>query len=281
MAYVFIDEMSPFFEKDFDKLWTKLGTTVEGGSVFIKSDFHLGADMAKKFKDIPKKYNEVQKETAIEKSENRAVAVLNEIEVIKKNVVENVFRLGELLSEIRNSAIYQYWGFDNFGKWVEKSGLDMSERQAFYLIRIIENAKTLGIDSNNLKKVKLSKLKEIFTLDPAKDAKEIEFLIEKGKTESLDAIREQVQAIQNGPGEDTYTYLNLKISKKAKQEIIDPAIEIARREYGSTVNLETGDPVDISLGRAIELICADYKADPNHQEQPVIDVEVQIPVEGE
>jgi hypothetical protein len=77
---------------------------------------------------------------------------------------------------------------------------------------------------------------------------------------SLEDVRCNVQKVQEGKEEiDTFVYMTIKITKKCKEEVLDPAIEMARAEYGDTVDSE-GEPQEISPGRAIEMICADYIA---------------------
>src|ERR1017187_2498925 len=98
-------------------------------------------------------------------------SVRKKIAEIKKSMSGHLFDLGELLKEIRDGGYHMTWGFANFGEWLITSGLDMKERNAYYLIKIVEMGVALGIPRETLEQVKVSKLREIATLDFVKDAK--------------------------------------------------------------------------------------------------------------
>jgi hypothetical protein len=194
-------------------------------------------------------------------------SVKKRIQELKANISGHFLDLFELLKEIRDRGYHlDPWGFKTFGLWLEQSGLDMSERAAYYGIRIVEMGEELKIPREKLENVKLSKLKEMTTLDFKKDGKKIKQLVDgcipdkDGNELTLDDVREQVQKIKGGSDKvDTFVFITLKLTKTAKEQVIDPAIEMMRAEYGSTVDLSGNEePVDISPGRAIEMICADY-----------------------
>jgi hypothetical protein len=199
----------------------------------------------------------------------RSTQVLYEINIAKQNMVASVFKLGELLLEARDHEYHKDWGFAQFKDWIDSSDLDMGWRQAYYLMNIMEQAKEMGYTHEDLAKIKLSKLKEIFSL---KDPEQIKQLMSKGADMSLEEVREAVKP------ERDYTYMNLRLSK-AQKEIIMEAIERARQINGSVIT-DNGDVVDITEGRALELICGDFLSGVKEEFRHLTD-ELAVAVEGE
>lgn len=192
----------------------------------------------------------------------RAEEVRQKIEQIKTNMVSGALDLGELLSEVRAYNYYSSWGYESFGGWLGSSGLDMSERTAYYLIKIIDNSRALGIGRSELEQVKMSKLKEIFTLDPATSGQEIKALVAQGDNATLEEIKATVDKVKSGDENwERPVWLNFKLLESQK-EVVKEAIERVKREAGSTVN-DYGEVVDISDGAALELMAANYLASPD------------------
>ena len=212
-------------------------------------------------------------------------SVRKKIEEIRKSISGRFFDLGELLSEIKEGGFHMTWGYANFGEWLEKSGLDMSERSAYYLIKIVAMGKELNIPREKLESVKISKLREIASLDPKKDGKKIRKLIDScvpdkdGNEMSLEDVRQNVAKVRAGDDKiETFVFMTIKVTKTCKEEVIDPAIELVRAQHGDTVD-SSGSPQEISPGRAIELILTDYLA--GADEAPVAREEAPLPVEGQ
>jgi len=217
-------------------------------------------------------------ETKIVKATPKHIeTVRQKIEEIRKNITDRFFDLGELLAEIRDGGYHLNWGFKNFGEWIDQSGLDMSERAAYYLIKIVETGKKLNIPREKLEQCKLSKLREIVSLDPKKHKAQIKELVKacipdkNGEEMSLEDVRINVQKLKAGNEKiDTFVYMTIKVTSSCK-ESIEEAIELCRAEHGDTVDSE-GNPIEISIGKAIELICADYLAG-NHEPEQGVPVE--------
>lgn len=213
-------------------------------------------------------------------------SVRKKIEEIRKSISGRFFDLGELLGEIKEGGFHMSWGYANFGEWLETSGLDMSERAVYYLIKIVTMGKELNIPREKLEQVKISKLREIATLDTKCDGKKMKKLIDScipdkdGNEMSLEDVRQNVAKVRAGDDKiDTYVFLTIKITKTCKEEVIDPAIELIRAQHGDTVD-SSGAPQEISPGRAIELILTDYLA--GADDAPVArEEEAPLPVEGQ
>ncbi len=220
---------------------------------------------------------EEEEDKIVKASPRHIESVRQKIEELRRGITGRFFELGELLAEIKNGGYHLNWGFKNFGEWIDQSGLDMSERAAYYLIKIIEVGKQLNIPRETLEQCKLSKLREIVSLDPKKHKAQIKELMnacvpdKNGEEMSLEDLRIQVQKIKAGNEKiDTFVYMTIKVTSSCK-ETIEEAIELCRAEHGDTVDSE-GNPIEISIGKAIELICADYLAG-NHEPEQGIPVE--------
>lgn len=199
----------------------------------------------------------------------RAHEVLQEILSIKSTIMDKSLLLGRLLREARDNRYNLDWGFSRFDDWVEEaSGLDMSARHAYDLIKVVERSESLGIPDEELKQVKLSKLKTIFSLPADTDEGTVRELVEKAKHESLDAIREDVGKIKNLE----WVYRTIKIERSVDENVYQPALERARLEFGNTMGHD-GGPTDISDGRCVEMWAAEFLARPEEQDREAIDAE--------
>ncbi len=210
--------------------------------------------MSKEKKDVLVKSNEYE----------RAIEVRTKIDALRVNMFDGLLDIAELLAEARRGDYHIHYGFPRFGDWVEQgSGLDMSERTAYYLIKIVENAKLLGISREELRAAKLSKLKEIFSLDAEVHGDEIKLLVGEAKESSLDDIRTKVQKIKSGGGEEPFVFLTIKVPMSVKENYIDPAFELIRRQYGDRKDA-AGNPVDITSGVCMEYLCQAFVQDQNN-----------------
>lgn len=195
----------------------------------------------------------------------RAEEVRIEIDRVKGHLQEGIFDLADLLSEARRKAFHVNWGYANFGHWIEEgSGLDISERSAFYLIKIVDTGKELGIPKAQLRAVKMSKLKEIFTLDKEKHGDSIRELVGQGQHLPLSEIRDKIGALKEKDGIQPFIYMTLKMPKSVKEETVDQAFELVRRQYGDSKD-DQGNIIDLTEGKCLEFVCQSYVQDPNNQ----------------
>lgn len=190
--------------------------------------------------------------------------VLQRIRGIKAALNDHIFELADLLAETKQEAYWDDWGYDSFGHWVDESGLDMSERQAYYLISISEKSKELGIPRDQLKLSSMTKLKEIFSLNTNTHGEEIKKLVADSQTQPLTEIQKSVSRAKTPEGQEPNVYKSFSFLESAYENTVKPAIELMQQEYGDTINSSTGEVEDISTGRALEMICADYLAGGQH-----------------
>jgi hypothetical protein len=215
--------------------------------------------------------------------------VRKKIEEIRKGIAGHFYTLGELLGEIKDGGFHVQWGFQNFGLWLKQSGLDLSESAGYYLIKIVHTTKELGIPREQVEQIKLSKLREVCRLAPKTHGKQIKRLLDActpdkdGNEMSLEDVRLAVQKVEGGAeldDKDTkidlFVFLTVKVTTTAKQ-VIEDAFELARCKHGDSIDAE-GNPVDISNGKCLELIAADFLAgaDEVEQEDEIMQVEQKL-----
>lgn len=177
-------------------------------------------------------------------------------------MVGNMLYLGDLLSEAKQENYAHQWGFNNFDEWLKSSGLEVGRSTAYYLIKIVNKSRELGIPREQLLKSKISHLKEIFSL-PIERGEEIKQLVSNSPEMSLGEVSEAVANVRVEQGLERMVWRNFRVTEDAAREIIDPAIERCKSEHGSTVDSSTGEIVDISDGKALMLICADFLSAPD------------------
>jgi hypothetical protein len=191
-------------------------------------------------------------------SQPRSEHVLQAIKVIRDNMASGFMTLARLLKEARDEDYAQVWGYSNFGTWVEDgSGLDISRRTGYDLIKIVEMGDRLGLPDGELSRIKVSSLKDIASLPEDTDPEQVKELIEEAKTLTHKSVRGIVGELKN----EEWVYHTLKLDKDTEENVYQPALERVRMEYGSTLT-EGGETGDISDSKAVEMVLAEYMAQP-------------------
>ena len=197
----------------------------------------------------------------------RAVQVQDELLKIKDAVQSNAVDMAFLLREAHQFEYFRVLGANSFESWVESSiELDMSPRQAFYLVGIAKKAEQLGLTKEDLKQTKISKLKQIFSLDPAEFPEEMKQLLASSSSESLEEVAKKVAEFKADTGEEPTSYVKFKLPESVKETLME-SFEVCRRMYGSTIN-EYGEVADISDSRCLELIAVSFIQDAHNQSGP-------------
>lgn len=223
---------------------------------------------------------------------NRSNAVREAILTIHSSVAHASMEIADLLSEARTAEYYRDWGFGKFGDFTQQV-LDMSERQAFYLIKIVTVSAKLNIDRAKLEAAQISKLKEIFTLDPAgfyidkvTDASEpldahIVRLVDNCTLLSLDAIREEVKRLKGIAPSEELTWCNFQVTREVKDETVVPTLEMVKEECGEVTGKD-GEAHDVSDGFSLQMLCLYYASAMKEERMERIKAEykaIEVPTE--
>lgn len=199
----------------------------------------------------------------------RAEEVKDKLLESKSNMEVGFFDMCGLLAEAKECGYHRVWGFANFEVWVEEgSGLDISARQAAYAVNVARQAKFLGITRDEMLLAGSSKIKQIMSLNPEDHQHEMISLVENAPKLPYQEVVERVKALKTGVPqlESGERYVTIKLDADVK-EIFDEAIELARKIYGDTVT--DGRVHDISISKAIELICVSYVQDINNYPEQI------------
>jgi hypothetical protein len=209
-------------------------------------------------------------ELSVVETNDRALVVRQAIELAKKQVLDGFLHLGRLLKEARDNEYHRDWGYTRFDNWVnESAGLDMSPRQAYYLINAVELIEQHQLTDEQAERIGISKLKLIASGSSVEGAEqEIQEMLNNAADTPLSEVRDSVARIKNA----RYVYRNLRFEADAIEQIWDPAVERARAEHGGYTDAE-GNAVDITESQAAIYFAAGYLAGPiaSHSSTPALE----------
>ena len=184
----------------------------------------------------------------------------------------NTFDLAFLLFEVKSKNFFNGWGFESFSKYARS--LAIKYTKSYYLVRIVENMNAAGLKREEFESVGLTKLRMISRLKPDTEYKgtPVSLLIRELTLKAKDMTPEQVQyevdTIMGLTEDESLCWLNLKVKLLARDNVIKPALALAKKHMGSLPPDEDGIAQDPSDGAALEMICANFLADPNYNVEP-------------
>src|SRR5208282_833602 len=228
-------------------------------------------------------------------SAQHAASVLTELDRLNDLVNDSTFDIAELLIEVKENRYYTMLKYENFDDYVEIV-LGIKRSRAYFLIKIVTTAKRLEMPRKDYEDVSISKLREIFTLNPfdregnelhspitgEKISDHIKDLVVKARTTKLADITESVSKIKGEVGEQEMVFIPaIKVTKTCRDNVILPARELARKKLGDKSRDADGDPEEYSDSACEECIHADFLADPNNVDQPITEDVVSQQVEDQ
>jgi hypothetical protein len=200
----------------------------------------------------------------------RATTVRRAINKLVQQANESTFDLAALLFEAKTKLYYTGWGFDSFSKYAKS--LAIKYTKSYYLVRIVENMTAAGLTREQYEPIGLTKLRMISRLKPDTEFKgtPVSLLIRELTLRAAELSPEEVQfevdTIMGLTEDESMVWWNVKLKKLARENIILPAVSRMKKFIGSSPSEEgEGQQADASDGRALELICANFLADPNYE----------------
>jgi hypothetical protein len=185
----------------------------------------------------------------------------------------NTFDIARQLHFIKKNAYYD--GYTTFTEYLNT--LDFKLRKAQYLRRIAEVMDILGIAPETYEPIGLTKLREICSLsldktwtDP-ETQQEIPMglfiagFMDKAQEMSVDDVKAYIRTLKGLKAEDEMIGRHFYVSLQVLSEVVNPAIETAKRLIGTVGRDDEGMAKDASDGRALEVICIEYLNDPANQ----------------
>ena len=207
---------------------------------------------------------------------SRSSHVMQELEKRCKGIEKDTFDIADLLAEVREHKYYEGWNYESFGAYVT-AVLGMKERQAQYLVRIVQVSAFLGLPRSRYEHLGITKVREIFSLDPKGFFVNQELaqneplcdhilrLIEEAPQMSVVEVKEEVKRLKGLDGENSLVWCRAQMGKQAKAEVYDRALELCKMKLGSAGRDSDGNAIEYSDGAALEAICQDFLSDPNNR----------------
>jgi hypothetical protein len=218
----------------------------------------------------------------------RAARVKKEVHKLIKGVSSSSFDLAALLYEIKSKNFHAEWGFTSFSQYLKSlSEAGMKYSKAYYLYRITENGVAAGLKREEYEHVGLTKLRIISGLKPAGEFNGtpmplvIRELTLKAESMTPEEVQFEVDTIKGQTEDDSMVWINLKVKKLARENVIKPAIALMRKHTPESQLVDAdGVVTELSDGAAIELICANFFTDPNFNPSEIAP-SVEEPLEGQ
>lgn len=194
-----------------------------------------------------------------EQQSGRSASVRKRIDLLKESMASNTWEIAELWAEALDNSYHHDAGFSNFDDYIDQSNFEIGSREVRYRIRIHKQSLELGITREQLKRVAVSKLKEIFSPDikPA----DIVRLVKEAETATLDQIRDEVKRLKGVAGVPTFSHRNLLLVEEDALQL-DEAVEVMKLEAGTAEDAD-GVTNEISYSRAVALMSVEWMQDAN------------------
>lgn len=186
--------------------------------------------------------------------QGRAVEVRQRLTAINAQHNDLVMENGLLLLEYKENGYYKEDGYASFDDAIdtmhERGELDYGARNARYFIAIVVMVQKLGVDTNDVRKIGVSKLREIASLKSEAAQRQ---MLEEAKTKTVGEIqREAKQLRDKAAGRDTdpldpITLMMTQTQKSFYKECL------SRARKGYAVNEDVPD-----VAVLVDMILADW-----------------------
>jgi hypothetical protein len=202
----------------------------------------------------------------------RAVRVRKEINKLIKATNSSEFDIAELLHEMKSNHYYSP-EFESFSKYAKS--LKIKYTRAYYYVKIVELMKGVGIGRTVYESVGMGKLRVISRLELEGEYKGVAMpliikeLTEKAEGMSLEDVTFEVETILGLTEDESMVWLNIHLKKLARENCVKPALALAKKHMPESQTKDAdGVYHDPSDGAALEMICANFLADPNFNPTP-------------
>lgn len=204
-----------------------------------------------------------------------AAKVMQQLESLINSDNHTVFTMAELLYEVKKNNLYASAGHNTFKDYT--STLSLEDRKANYLTKLGYCVDVLGIPRATYEPVGITKLRSITSLNPLgtwtnPDTNVVlplsGFIVElmtKSLTMTQKELDEYVRTLKGQVGENEMVTRKYTMLRSVVENILDPAIELSRRQIGSTHKDDEGISQDASDGACLEIIAVSFFLDPANQ----------------
>lgn len=212
----------------------------------------------------------------------QSTSIRKQLMLAVEDLKERTFDLAELLYTAKSQGFFRQWGYGSITEYGEvELGLKPSKTQ--YLVRIVEVMAEVGIERKEYEPVGVTKLREIKRLDPKGEyfngesleslSDHIKRLVTEASSLTTSKISLEVDRLLGMTDGNRIVLRTLSFTENGWSNVVEKAVELVRKEMGSKGRDSSGMAEDYPAGKCIEMICADFLADPNN------DVPIEIAVE--
>ena len=207
----------------------------------------------------------------------QAAKVLSAINKLIAGVNTSTFDLAEGLHEAKSNKYYLSLGFDTFGQYAKS--LDLKVTKSYYLVRIVEVMTDAKVTRSEYEPVGIAKLRLISKLDVLdKDGKPIEYgegvmmgdlvksLVKDAPTIDPEEVAQVVAKLQGKTGDDEMVWLNIAVTRIVRDNIVRPALDLAKAHIGTVGKDSGGIAIEPSDGRALEVLAVEFLNDPANEQ---------------
>jgi hypothetical protein len=203
----------------------------------------------------------------------RSATVRKHLMSLSINVQASTFDQAVLFFEAQTNSYYLEWGYESLGEYAVRE-LGIKERKAQYLARIVKVCQDVGVERKNYEPAGVSKLREITTLDPngfyfdgAQNHPLDELIVDlilDAPDLSFSEVEDKVAIYKGQTKENRMVLRNYKVTQSCWDNVVKPAMELARKKLGSAGRDEAGNAVEYSDGAVLEIICVSFMQDANN-----------------
>ena len=208
----------------------------------------------------------------------RAAKVRREINKLVSSVNASTFDLAERLYDVKTNQFFTGYGYETFSKYLKDiSGLKASK--GFYLTKIVSLMRGADVSREQYEAVGLTKLRAISKLSLEGEFNGVPMplvvreLTLKAAAMDYEQVVEEVNKILGLTEDESMVWLNFSVKKSVRDLVILPAIALAIKHMPeSQTTDDEGNHIDPSKGAAIEVIAANFLADPNFNTEEAEDM---------
>ena len=212
--------------------------------------------------------NEEQSVIVGEVEAGRAAKVRREVNKLIKATNASTFDLAELLLEMKENQYYSP-EFESFSKYAKS--LDLRYTKSYYLVAIATLMRGADIPRSIYEPIGLGKLRVISKLKLEGEFRGVPMplvireLTDKATHMSLEEVQLEVDTILGLVADESLVWLNIHLTKLARDNAVKPALALAKKHMPESQKKDDdGNFVDPGDGAALEMICANFLADPNY-----------------
>jgi hypothetical protein len=209
----------------------------------------------------------------------RSVKVRRQLLDLSADVRASTFDMADLLFEAQENNYPSKWGFSSVLDYGVRE-LGLKKRKVQILTRITKVCRAVGLKREQYEPAGTSKLRVICSLDPEGsywnnsehvseplDDHIVRLILDSDKM-TVDQVEVEVARLKGQVGKDRRVLRSYSTDITTWTNVIEVALERARRFLGSKGRDEEGNAVEYSEGECYECVCAAFNADPNYGEDP-------------